>query len=103
MIYIPMIMLALTAIAVIAIFYNLRGPKEGCSFTIKEKRVLLKAIKQARKYYKDGNASGLCAALENSLYAQGYRGLYKALEYTYHTREYYRSKGLYSTHCLGYW
>lgn len=28
----------------IAIFYNSRSLKEGCTFTVKEKRILLRAI-----------------------------------------------------------
>lgn len=87
----------------IAIFYNSRSLKEGCTFTVKEKRILLRAIKRARKHYTDDNIDGLCAVLINTIYKQGYRGLYKALNYTYHTREYYNSKGLRSTNCLGYW
>lgn len=103
MIYIPLSIVAIAAILFAAICYNLSGPKEGYKFTTKEKRVLLKAIKRVRIYYIEGHAGGLCAALENSIYARGYRGLYNSLEATYHNREYYHAKGLRTYNYNGYW
>lgn len=104
MIYIPLSMIAIIVIVIAAIFYNLCDDlKEGSNFTIKEKRVLLKAIKQAREYYMQGNTNGLCGLLSRNIYNQGYLGLYKTLEHTYHTKEYYKSKGLKCGNYTHYW